>query len=449
MIDSSNVAALNSAVTEVIGSFHVRMRLLEAFAETQLAHANKNQQEKIIELVKGIGDAAAELGSKEKDAYKVAKAVDSLGDSTSALKILASFSHGDILAQIIFVSIFSSFDAFLNKLLRTLYSQTRIILELSSKQVLFGDVFNLTRDAIIDATINSEIDSLLRDNYSKIFDVLATRFNAGTLKDFKNWQLFVESSQRRHLITHCDGIVNKQYIDNCKSAGVRLGDEVVIGHKLGVSKDYLVETIKIVTETGLKLGQVLWRTSDDQCVDGADAHLGQLLFELLKREEWIIALRMGEFSHEVSKRNHKRPRKELSVKIILINYAQAAKWSGDRDGAMRIVNNFDWSGSAVEFRMAVACLKEEWDNAAKLMAEVGNQSELCPIHGYIGWPIFREFRKTNQFTLAFKSIFGVEYIDEAKKAGDEEAKKVGDEADLKTIPESTGSKIMPIDPNSK
>lgn len=46
------------------------------------------------------------------------------------------------------------------------------------------------------------------------------------------------------------------------------------------------------------------------------------------------------------------------------------------------------------------------------MVQVGADSTDMPIHGYVGWPIFREFRTTNQFSDTFKRIFGVEFVDE-------------------------------------
>lgn len=129
-----------------------------------------------------------------------------------------------------------------------------------------------------------------------------------------------------------------------------------------------------------------------------------------------------ESGQECSERTYKTLRKERTLKIILINHAQAAKWSGDNQTAMRIVTGTDWSGSAPEFRIAVACLKEDWDDATDLMRQVGKNSKYLPIHAYDGWPIFRQFRKTPQFLSTFLGVFGVEFADEARRAGAEAVK---------------------------
>ena len=143
------------------------------------------------------------------------------------------------------------------------------------------------------------------------------------------------------------------------------------------------------------------------------------MFRLLKLEKWPLTIRLGEFGDVLAKRKTRQPRKERSLRIIIINHAQAAKWSGDKATSMTILDAVDWSGSVPEFRLAVASLREEWDNAAALMKEVGGKSELFPPHGYVGWPVFREFRATPQFSEAFRSIFGVSFEEEVKKSGDE------------------------------
>ena len=161
--------------------------------------------------------------------------------------------------------------------------------------------------------------------------------------------LIPESLSRR-----CNAIVTRQYLNNCKNQGVKFDVAPTLGQRLSVSPESLFQSIAIVTEAGLKLGQVRWRASCSTSVVAPDRHLGQLIFELLQREDWTLARRMGEFGAECAKRTHSPPRNERAMKVILINHAQAAKWSNDNAGAMRLLASFDWTGSAPEFRLAIA-----------------------------------------------------------------------------------------------
>ncbi len=321
-----------------------------------------------------------------------------------------------MVAELIFVSIFSSFDAYLNHLLRDLYSRfPQLLHTLSQKEIQFSELLKHSKDEIIESAINSDLDGLLRENYTKIFEKLETKFKISTLRKFDNWPAFVECSQRRNIITHCDGIANRHYLDLCMSEKVQMDQNIRVGVKIGVSQSYLLDAIDVVSEVGLKLGQVLWRTIGTPAITAADAHLAELLFDLLKLENWTLARRMGEFGHELCKLPNQHQRSDRSLKMIIINHAQAAKWSGDQEGASRIVDVVEWSGSSHEFCLAVACIKEDWENASKLMHEIGPNSKYMPVHGYIGWPIFREFRTNEQFLSAFRSIFGVEFVTEVRK----------------------------------
>ena len=406
----------------VIDAFHRKLQAIGSLAVSQLKHAKENQERDHSEVSDKIYKAIKYLEGGKHDVYGIAQSTNTIYECKRRIQSLQSVPHDVVLAEVLFTSIFSSLDAYLNHLLRSLYARSpRLLGQLKEKDVPFGDVLNQTKDEIIASMVDSELDSLLRESYVKIFEKLASRFNVTTLKEFSNWPRFVESTQKRNVIMHCDGHANRQYIDICKAEGVALAPDLLVGDKLTVSGEYLTASIEVVTEVGLMLGQVLLRVSDESAIEEADAHLGNLIFELLKGSEWELALRMGEFGQKLAQKKYRKPRNDRAVKIITINHSQAAKWSGNKAAAFQILDQFDWSGSAQEFRFAVACLKEEWDTAATLMQQIGPDSELCPIHGYVGWPIYREFRVTTQFLDTFRSMFGVEFATEVTKASAEDA----------------------------
>jgi hypothetical protein len=415
------------------------MQALRALAGSQLKHATENQERDAKRLGETFKDLNTRFTNSGMTPYEFAHAQNTLGDALKERIVLQMFSPEVILAEIIFTSLFASFDAYVGHLLHNLYHRChRLYKSFESRNVKVMDVLSRTRQEIIDSLIESEIDSLLRLSYTKLFEKLAKRFDVKTLTAFPGWTAFIEHSQRRHLITHCDGIVNKQYIDNCKSAGA-LDPQSTLGKKLTVSAAYLNQALDVVTEVGLKLGQVLWRASDESAINHADMHLStDLLFELLKREQWTLALRLGEFGQLLAKRKNQHLRSDKILKIMVINHAQAAMWSNDHSGAMKIIEAVEWSGSAAEFRLAVACLKRDWDEAANLMRQAGKASEICPLQGYLSWPIFREFRKTPQFSDALKATFGIEFPSELAKAAREGADQEASEPSPPPSPPTDG-----------
>jgi len=422
--------AANNLTGEVIDEFNRKMRALYFLAETQLPHARENQKKGMSSLAEMLAETAATLAKPEANVKQRAHAVNFINEAVGQLKNHAMVKHDEMLAQTIFISIFSIFDAFLNHLLRNLYARKPSLIHmLENRQIVLADLLNNTREQIVESLIDDDIESLLRKSYSEIFEKLAKRFDVSTLKNYPNWPVFIECSQRRNLVTHCDGVVSNQYLAKCKEEKVTLEHGVALDVKLKVTQEYLLNSIDIVNETGIKLGQILWRAACDKSVALADEHLANLIFEFLKREQWQFVLRMSELSEALGKRSNQHLREARIAKILLINHAQAAKWSGNPKLAMKLLDSVDWTDGAIEFRLAVAVIKEEYDNAATLMRMAGSNAELCPIHGYVGWPIFREFRLTPQFAAAFESIFGVGFADEVKKVSDQSVQDMLPEGD--------------------
>lgn len=433
----------NDRIRSILDDFHRRSQRIRALAETQLKHAEDNQKRELEELEGKLKRSQQLLESGAENPFDYGSGLSLFLDGMKALQ-LTRFSQKQVLAETLFTANFNSLDAFLGQLVRTLFSirPDLLLTGVDSKPVEFKDVLNRTREQIITSVIDSEVDKLLRQSYRDSFERLATKFKTGTLKQFPNWPRFVECSQRRNVVTHVGGKVSQQYLDICRKEKVKLGKELTVGSDLPVTQEYLIDAIDIVTEVGLKIGHVLWRSVNGNELEAPDGHLGNLIYDLLKREEWALALRIGEFGQECAKRSYRKPRNDRSVKIILINHAQAAKWSGDAGTCSNLIDAIDWSASGDEFRLAVACLREQWEDAADLMRRIGPNSDLMPVHAYIGWPILREFRKRPEFPAIFEGIFGVKFAVEVTEEITEEIKKAGD-SQKEVSPSTAKDDIVP------
>ena len=168
-----------------------------------------------------------------------------------------------------------------------------------------------------------------------------------------------------------------------------------------MDEDYVQAALTILYEVGVKLGHTLWRITSPSHIERSGEMLTDGILALLEREEWSLAKIIGEFAV-----NMPSPASEIQRRLSRINYAQALKWSGDQSGALEILAAVDWTGSIRDLRLGVAVLRGEYDNAAALMRAIGRQGEIVRESGYREWPVFREFRKTKQFTDAFKDVYG-------------------------------------------
>ncbi len=413
----------DKAIEKIINDFQTKMHILSSLATAQLKHAKENQEAETKAVKERRQASFSKLhttGATKVDLIEVATHVDTLLECENSLSVLEAVSHEALLAEILFVSIFSGFDAYLRNLLRKLFLRPNILKTMGGKSIEFKDVLKFEKSQLAENVVDNELDSLLRESLTDIFKKLESRFGVSTLRNFASWPQLVETSQRRNLVVHCDGRVTEQYLEKCRLERVELDKDLAVGAKLTITKDYLNDSMIVINEVGVMLGQTLWRLSGDTSTASADTHLGELLFDLLKREEWALAKRLGNFGRELTRLSHKTPRNDRSLKIIVINHAQAAKWSGNSQAAQQIIREMDWSGSAFEFQLAVAVLEERWEDSAKLMHKIGIDSKAIPIHGYAGWPIFRDFRNKPEFSEAIQSIFGVGFLTIVERSTAEE-----------------------------
>ena len=128
---------------------------------------------------------------------------------TSSFKESIIFT--DLLPKMTLVSLVSVFDAYLSRLLRTLFAVQPDILNGSDKQLTFSQLseFETLNDAK-DHMVDCEIEALRRDNHSKQFDWLEKKLGVKLRKDLPSWSDFIEITERRNLLVHADGVVKKK-----------------------------------------------------------------------------------------------------------------------------------------------------------------------------------------------------------------------------------------------
>ena len=103
----------------------------------------------------------------------------------------------------------------------------------------------------------------------------------------------------------------------------------------------------------------------------------------------------------------------------------------------------------MNFRLAEAVLKEDYGAAGAWMRRIGPKDDLLNEHAYHTWPLFLEFRSSDQFANGYADVFGHTYatkleevMSKASVGAAEEAKRVtmaGAEVDAALQGDQTGS----------
>ena len=138
----------------------------------------------------------------------------------------------------LFLGLFSAFDAFTGDLLKGLYTRKPDLFGSLDKSLSVAQVLEAPSiEALKLQALEDDIESIRRKSYADQFETISRRFDV-KLTAFDRWPDFVECSQRRNLLTHCDGIVTDQYLSVCRKAGFDIsrlpvgGSKVKLGGKL-------------------------------------------------------------------------------------------------------------------------------------------------------------------------------------------------------------------------
>lgn len=311
----------------------------------------------------------------------------------------------ELVARSMHVAMISQYDAYLGRLLRSLFLSRPELLNGSERSFTFSQISAYTSlDDLREHIVEKEVESVLRSSHVDQIRWMENRFDVPLTKGLSIWKSFVELTERRNLFVHTDGKVSAQYLVACREAGVQLPEGTVLGTTLFAPPDYSEQCHTCLFELGVKLGHVLWRKLLPAQREQADGSLNETLYDLLDHGKFGLAKTIGDFACETLKA-HANERMKLA---FLVNRAQAYKWSGDETKARTILQEVDWSAKSHVFQLADAVLKDEWSRALDIMVAIGPASYPGKV-GYREWPLFKKFREADGFTETYRKIFGEDF----------------------------------------
>ena len=318
----------------------------------------------------------------------------------------------DLLPRSLLVSLVSQYDAFLGRVLRTIFLKKPELLNGSDRKITFEALQHFSSiETAREYILEKEVETILRSSHSEQFKWMERAFAIPLTKDLKSWPTFVELTERRNLFVHTDGVVSSQYMAVCSSLDAKLTEGQKEGMRLGVPQDYFKIAHDCIYEIGVKLAHVLWRKLFPDEREKADNSLIATSYELIEGGRYPLAISLLDFGCDGMK-SHAN---EITKLALIVNRAQAYKWSGDQERCKKIMKAVDWSAKSDNFRLADAVLREDWQEAAKLVIRIGAEGVVSALH-YRDWPLFREFRKEEAFLDAYRTTFGVDFSKKSEKA---------------------------------
>lgn len=318
-----------------------------------------------------------------------------------------------LLPRSLLVSLISQYDAYLGRILRTIFVRKPEILNSADKQISFE---MLSKFASIDAAreyvLEKEVENILRSSHAEQFKWMENTFKLPLTKDLEIWPAFMEITERRNLFVHTDGMVSSQYMTVCKLHKCTLDESINEGDRLDVPQGYFNAAHKCIYEIGVKLGHVLWRKLFPDEREAADDNYNRLTYDLIENGKFDLAIRLLDFGCN----EFKKFSNEINELVMTVNRAQAYKWNGQEEICRKIMRNIDWSAKGDQFRIANFALAEDWESVRKVMVRIGRDGPVS-MDCYRDWPLFVELRKQEIFLTTYEEIFGEKFGDglEVKK----------------------------------
>lgn len=299
------------------------------------------------------------------------------------------------------ISLISQYDAFLGRLIRSLFLVQPESLNISEKNITFAQLqsFGSIEDAK-EYIMEKEVETVLRKSHSEQFDWLERKFDIKLREGLSVWSAFIEVTERRNLFVHNNGVVSSQYMNICKENKVEIAKDIQLGSQLEATTDYFKKAYESVFEIGVKLAHVLWRKVQPADREKADQKLNGICYDLLAEERFRLACILLDFAVDMKKFSS-----EQRKRTFIVNRAQAYKWAGDFEKAKKIITNEDWSAASDDFKLAEAIILDDYDRAYILMRKIGSDGDVDK-KAYREWPLFRDIRKTEEFQKIFEVLFG-------------------------------------------
>jgi hypothetical protein len=306
------------------------------------------------------------------------------------------------------VSLISQWDAFIGEMIKEIFNAKAEIINSSEKSFTFSSISSFKSiDDVRNYLVEQEVDTVLRKNHIDQIKYLETKSGLTFLDKKDSWKMFVEATERRNLFVHTDGKVSDQYLKQCNEYGIALSSNVKANTQLEVSAIYFRSLCDYLIELSVRLVHSIWRKLLPNDLPKSEAGLLNLSVALLASEIYEPVTNILTFG--LSWRTFSSDKFRL---YMLINKAQSLKWSGKNEECLQMLLAEDWSATSDAVMLPKLVLEDKFAEAAELVVRIGAGNPEFTPDSYQDWPVFKEFRKSDEFLNSFKKVFGVDFASE-------------------------------------
>jgi hypothetical protein len=305
--------------------------------------------------------------------------------------------QGSLLRRSTLISLMSTLETLISQLLREFYHKHPGALPSEAKSLSLADLRDLGSVEEAEAfLIDNEIDSILRGNIQSQLACFEKPIKVSLKPIEKYSEKLIEASQRRNLLVHNDGRINRHYLSKAPTS--LIDDGVKEGDPIQVVSSYLLSRIQMVQLVGTILIQQCFRKWEKENIDTLNSMLIGLLFDSLVEKNYAFTESLAEYINSIDIKN------DRDLRIMVVNHCIALREQGKLEEMEGVLSKYDWSAVALNFELALTALRSQED---KIYAILDNAILIGEIDSsnLNEWPLFSNFRNTERFKEYFKEKF--------------------------------------------
>ncbi len=304
--------------------------------------------------------------------------------------------QGYILRRSALVTLMSYFEALLSDLIQGFYLRYPAALPAENRTL---SLVNLREIGSIDEAERylavREAESVLRGSLMEQLDYFGKRFKMDLSPLDAYLDTLTEISQRRNLIVHNNGVVNRTYLSKVPQEYIE-EHQIKEGRGLGVSGDYLASAIDHIHLCGVFLIQQGWRKWEKESCPRANTALIEHVYDSLCEEQYDLTKNLAMFVGVLDAVS------DGAARIVIINHAIALKTLGEIEEMEHLLLGHDWSACSLRFTTALHALRNEEELLIELLPKAIAAGHINR-YALQEWPLFKDFRTESWFAEVMES----------------------------------------------
>lgn len=413
---SLNIELENSSFYKLASSwFDVCMGFFEAFPlvseVAHVVHVHKAETEVAAEIEKKAIQSKVlqdDADASDGDSYTIHEvSLQNLYEFNRSLRELNHFKRAEttfLRAQLL--ALIASYEAFIYDLLTTII-QTRPEVFIS-KEATVSAATALKATSIEDlrkSIIEERIESIQRESLVTQVKLIFERFKLPT-PDTETIKEFGEICERRNIVTHANGVVNRTYTSHLKALGFTDKEIPTEGTTVEIDEKYIKRSVARVFQMGYFMLHILWQHIHPKESDLSVSTLVNHSHDFLSLGYTKMAERVCRFLL-----NPKSPTNEKDRAYSIINLALSFHLNDSievEDRKRRVEETLslrDWSIVDPLFKLALCCLREDYANLKSCMESAIRDG--LPVDPFLTWALFEKARTVPEFADVIETEFGI------------------------------------------